>query len=82
MPVPVRHEQIALVSLHAIHDRLHFAALHKFGRQDYEFPPSGRLRTGPLVSVVIDGLLTYPPDPSWRGSRFHLRFSKLQAQNA
>ena len=58
MPVQAQHEQIALVSLHAFHDRLHFVPLNNFSRQDYAFPLSGLLRTGLQVLVIIDGLLT------------------------
>jgi hypothetical protein len=58
MPVQAQHEQIALVSMYAFHDRLHFVPLNKFGRQDYASPVSRLLRTGLQVSVVIGGLLT------------------------
>ena len=42
-----QHEQIALVSLHAFYNRLHFVALNKLGRQVYALPFSGLLCTGP-----------------------------------
>ncbi len=53
-----QHEQIALVSLHAFYNRLHFVALNKLGRQVYALPFSGLLCTGLQVPVVIGGLLT------------------------
>ena len=46
-----QHEQIALVSLHAFYNRLHFVTLDKLGRQDYTFPLSGLLRTG--LQVIL-----------------------------
>lgn len=49
-PVQPQHKQIALVSPHAFHDRLHFVSLNKFGRLDYAFPLSGLLRTTLQVS--------------------------------
>jgi hypothetical protein len=43
-PVQAQHQQIALVSLHAFDDRLHFVPPNKIGRQDYAFLLSGLLR--------------------------------------
>jgi hypothetical protein len=61
MLVQAQHEQIALVSLHAFHDRPHSVPLNKFGCQDYTFPPSGLLRASLEVAVVIGGLNLYVP---------------------
>src|SRR5215469_18394268 len=65
MPVYAYHQEIAMSSLRAFHNRLYFVSFDKFRRQRYAFLTSSFLCFGLKLSIVLRSLLPQQRTPAW-----------------